>query len=66
MKPLEDLSLMPFGKHQGWPLQDVPANYLHWYFTLGGGSSKKQCPVADYIRRNLHALKKENPDLIWS
>jgi len=64
MKPLEDLSPMPFGKHKGAPMQDVPASYLHWLWT-NGLSKDKQSSVADYIRRNLHALKQDHPDGIW-
>ena len=30
MKPLEDTDPMPFGKHKGEMMQDVPASYLHW------------------------------------
>jgi len=56
---------MPFGKHKGEPMQDVPAHYLHWLWT-NGKQADKQCAVADYIRRNLSALKQENPDAIWS
>lgn len=63
-EPLEDLSPMPFGKHKGQPMQDVPARYLHWLWT-NGKEQNKECPVADYIRRNLSALKKENSDAIW-
>jgi hypothetical protein len=65
MKPLEDTDPMPFGKYKGTMMQDVPAHYLHWLWT-NGKQSDKQCAVADYIRRNLSALKQENPDAIWS
>lgn len=54
---------MPFGKYKGKRMQDVPANYLHWLWT--NGKEQDDDPVADYIRRNLNALKKENPDAIW-
>lgn len=63
-KPLEDLSPMPFGKYKGTPMQDVPADYLHWLWT-NGKDKDKICPVADYIRRSLSALKVENKNLIW-
>jgi len=26
---------MPFGKHQGCPLVDLPADYLHWFAREG-------------------------------
>lgn len=54
---------MPFGKHKGTPMQDVPASYLFWLWTNGKEAEKS--PVADYIRENLDALKKEYPDGIW-
>jgi uncharacterized protein (DUF3820 family) len=62
---LNDISPMPFGKHKGVPMQDVPASYLH-YLWQNGMKEDKQSNVADYIRRSLSALKSEHPDLIWS
>jgi uncharacterized protein (DUF3820 family) len=66
MSKLTDTTPMPFGiKYKGVPMQDVPVNYLHWYWEnvskdLTAGS------VSLYIKENLDALKKENKDLIWS
>lgn len=64
MKKLLDTDAMPFGKHKGVPMQDVPASYLHFLWT--NGLSKDDKPVANYIRANLSALQQENPDLIWT
>lgn len=64
MKPLEDTDPMPFGKHKGEPMQDVPASYLHWLWKEI--QHDKTSNVGDYIRRNLSALKKEHPDGVWS
>ncbi len=61
---LKDTDAMPFGKHRGIPMQDVPARYLHWLW-CDGKKEDKQCPVADYIRRNLSCLKVEYEDGIW-
>jgi uncharacterized protein (DUF3820 family) len=61
---LDDLSPMPFGKYNGVPMQDVPARYLHWLWT-NGLKENRQSDVADYIRQNVDALKKEHPDGIW-
>lgn len=67
MKHLDDLDKMPFGKYKGTPMQDVPAGYLHYLWTKGGMSKEtKTSSVADYIQRNLEALKKDHPDGIWS
>ena len=65
MNQLQDTDLMPFGKHKGEMMQDVPASYLHWLWT-NGKSNDKLCPVADYIRRNLSALKTEYKDGLWT
>ena len=64
MKKLEDMDEMPFGKHRGILMRDVPASYLH-YLWITGKESDKQCPVTNYIRRNLMALKIEHPDGVW-
>lgn len=61
---LNDESLMPFGKHKGEPMCDVPASYLHWLWYECGKRNEKG-DVADYIRENLEVLKDENSDLIW-
>jgi len=50
MSELTDLSPMPFGKFKGAPMQDVPADYLHWLW-VDGKESDTRCPVAVYIRR---------------
>lgn len=63
-KQLKDLDPMPWGKHRGQPMQDVPASYLHWLWTTSK-KHDKQCPVADYIRRNLASLSVEHTDGIW-
>ena len=64
MNQLKDTDPMPFGKYSGKPMQDVPASYLFWLWT-NGKEADKFCPVADYIRRNIDALKQEHPDGIW-
>ena len=63
MKQLSDTDAMPFGKHKGMQMRDVPTEYLHYLWQNGLKTEDK--PVAAYIRRCLPALKKENADLIW-
>jgi len=63
MTKLEDDSPMPYGKHKGQPMEDVPVSYLHWLWEEGGVDEKS--PVGDYIRWCMDALKMENTDLIW-
>lgn len=60
---MNDTDLMPWGKHKGIPMQDVPVDYLHYLWNEGLKNETK--PVAEYIRKNLNALKLENKDLIW-
>lgn len=60
---LTDLSPMPFGKHKGKAMQDVPASYLHYLWT--NGLKEESSSVAMYIRQNLNALKQEYSDGIW-
>lgn len=64
MDTLSDTDPMPFGKHKGKLMQDVPASYLHWLWTKGK-EGDTTCPVADYIRRNMDALSKEYANAIW-
>lgn len=64
MKALEDTDLMPFGKHKGVPMQDVPASYLHYLWT-NGLSENRESPVGQYIWTNLRSLKQEYADGIW-
>jgi len=61
---LQDEDPMPFGKHKGERMEDVPASYLHWLWTQNEGDAKGSS-VMEYIKRNLPALKKELPDAIW-
>lgn len=74
MKELQDTDLMPWGKYGPPPkgigarMENVPASYYHWLWCNEDGpnlQSNKQCPVADYIRRNLNVLKLDYPDGIW-
>ncbi len=57
-----DLDLMPFGKHKGEPLQDVPASYLHYLWSQKPISDLK---LENYIHNSLSALKEELPDALW-
>jgi Putative quorum-sensing-regulated virulence factor len=63
MTDLTDTCKMPFGKHKGQLMQDVPASYLHWLWS--NGMRTESTPVANYIRDNLSALQQEHPDGIW-
>jgi uncharacterized protein (DUF3820 family) len=50
-----DLDRMPFGKHKGEPMQDVPAHYLRWLWTEG--DCKQYCGAKvtgrDYIDQKI-------------
>lgn len=62
---LDDLDPMPFGKHKGIPMQDVPASYLHYLWTNGLKNETRSNPVAVYIKSHLNHLKQEYTDGIW-
>lgn len=52
---LQDTDKMPYGKHQGKRMIDVPAFYLLWLYDQDINPG----PVRDYIENNLQALNKE-------
>ena len=65
---LKDSDPMPFGKHKGEPMQDVPASYMFWLWTEKGLENEAQnhwSPVARYIRENITAFEAEHTDGIW-
>jgi hypothetical protein len=64
MTQLQDDSPMPFGKHKGIDMKKVPAKYLHWLWT-NLESATETSDVADYIARNIEALRQEYPNGIW-
>ena len=68
MKQLQDTDKMPWGMHGGVLMQEVPASYFHWLWTNERDPMKlkvKTNPVAEYIQRNILALKEEYEDGIW-
>lgn len=52
---LTDNSPMPFGKHKGTAMANVPANYLMWLYNENKCNKK----VRDYIDDNLDVLTNE-------
>lgn len=52
---LTDKSLMPFGKHKGEKLANVPASYLLWAFD----NLQLNDNLKKYIRENKEALEQE-------
>lgn len=68
-----DLSLMPFGKYKGEPLQDIPASYLQWLWRDGirdfsrNTTEGKDTPISvrekillgNYIWNSQNALEEE-------
>lgn len=56
-KPMTDESLMPFGKHEGKRLVDVPAGYFLW---LAKQEWLEDWPsLYDYVEDNLHVFEHE-------
>ncbi len=59
---LTDESAMPFGKHKGEKMENVPARYLLWLWEDGHWS--KPAPLHDYIAESFSALSQESRDFI--
>lgn len=57
---MTDQDLMPFGKHKGAKMEDVPASYLLWLWNEG----ISHAGVRAYIIDAFSALEKECPDTI--
>jgi hypothetical protein len=61
---LRDTDRMPFGKHKGKMIAEIPDDYLLW---LHGEMEKKHVspfarPLKDYLDENLEAIKKNVED----
>ena len=52
---MDDESLMPFGRHKGSKLKDVPDDYL--LFLHQAGINPKYYELEEYIKENLDAIK---------
>ena len=59
---MNDNSIIGFGKYAKRPLKRVPSDYLLWLWN--NGKNKEDSPLANYIRRNMQALQKEDSDTI--
>lgn len=51
---LTDKSEMPFGKHKGVSMVNIPCDYLLWLYKDG---EMTRGNVRDYIEENLQAIK---------
>ena len=66
---LTDQDVMPFGRHVGEKMEEVPASYLLYLWEDGlwrggTGPSGKPQAVSDYIRENFARLQTECPNMI--
>lgn len=55
MEELTDNSLMPYGKHKGEKMANVPASYLIWLYDNNRCSGS----VKEYIKENYDSLIQE-------
>jgi uncharacterized protein (DUF3820 family) len=64
--PLSDTDPMPFGKHKGKAMRDVPASYFRWLWNNGmknkEGVYKNVC---NYVHDNKSGLQSEDEDGVW-
>lgn len=69
---LNDQSRMPFGKHKGKAMEDVPADYLLWLWDETDMHNREKqytedgFAVHDYIKENFASLETECKDRIVS
>ena len=56
---LTDESIMPFGKHKGEKMANVPASYLLWLYE----ENKCAGDIKEYIKDNLDVIKKQRSGL---
>lgn len=55
-----ELVTMPFGKHRGKPMEDVPSKYLDWI--IGEDWIEKWPDVKEYIMTNIDRIHKDLED----
>jgi len=55
MSKLTDKSSMPFGKHKGTMMANVPPDYLIWLNSMSGLNPE----VKEYISENMEVLEAE-------
>lgn len=59
-----DETPMPFGKHKGEMMKNVPASYLLFIWDEGPGFWQKPGAIHDYIAKRMKGLLREHPDHI--
>ena len=55
METIKDNSPMPYGKHKGTAMANVPADYLLWLFE----NNKCTPSIQEYVKDNLDVLRSE-------
>ncbi len=63
IEAITDLTEMPFGKHKGTNMIDVPATYLLWLWDNGIWAEKGK-PMHNYIKGAFSALESEAKDYL--
>lgn len=66
MTDFNDDTKMPFGKHKGTKLKDVPASYLLWLYGEMASQKTPQGPLFQYLKVNLRALEEEAREEPWT
>lgn len=59
MEKFNDNTPMPFGKHKGEALINVPASYLLWYWEKNGGKLQHNSPLSVYIHENIEVIQRD-------
>ena len=59
---LTDKDPMPFGKHKGTPMRDVPVDYLIWLMDQPWIKSARNVKLFNYLEANKSVIEKEYDD----
>ena len=54
---MTDESLMPFGKHKGKPLADVPDDYFLYLWRQPDFAANRRSELYQYIKENMDAIQ---------
>lgn len=54
--PINDDSLMPFGKYKGFKMANVPGGYLRWLYD---NATQLRPDLKAYLETNLHVIDHE-------
>lgn len=61
MPTLTDNDHMPFGKHKGLPMSEVPAEYLQWFLNKTKDHALAKMTLSEKLVRKYAESKQQKP-----